>query len=163
MRFDDHFTLQRPSSSVTFQRESVHIYELRDSQVQMKVSVQPDHNTIAENKEGMVWVHPPNNNDKDGNNDDGHKCDEAGDDFPYNFPPVKIEIKNVYHDRSEHISALRLTYTIVALFCMATVSFDVGICFVVKINRERKVSTNCYRLVPNCAPRKSNFFTAPLH
>ena len=40
MTFHNHFTIRRPSSSVTFRGEFVYLYELRSSQVQIKVSDQ---------------------------------------------------------------------------------------------------------------------------
>ena len=36
--FDDHFTLRQPSAGVTFRGESVYVYELNSSQVQLRVS-----------------------------------------------------------------------------------------------------------------------------
>ena len=85
--FDDHFTLRQPSAGVTFRGESVYVYELNSSQVQLRVS-QKD--ACAESK-------------------------DTQDSF-------KIEIRDVPLDRSEQVSLLRLTYTLVAMFCMATVS-----------------------------------------
>lgn len=129
--FHDHFSLRRPSSSLTYRGESIYVVELRSSQVQMKIT-QPK--TIAE-KEGVVLVHHSNNNnDADGKiNNEIIECEDAVDRPSY--APTNIEVKEVYYEKGERISFLRLTYTIVALYCMACVSFFVGVCLVGKKQR----------------------------
>ena len=97
--FEGHFTLRRPTSKVVFQGEPLCIYDLRGSQIQIKIS---------SSSEGGR------------NYDGGEHLNIVDDDCNL---PGKIEIKDVPDGRDSCIIALRLIYVTVALFCMVTVSF----------------------------------------
>lgn len=86
LSFNDHYTLRQPSACVTFQGESIYVYELNSSQLQLKVSEKSPY--------------------------DGE--------FKNNQDSFRIEIRDVQLDRNEQVGLLRLTYTLVAMFCMAT-------------------------------------------
>lgn len=88
LSFNDHYTLRQPSACVTFQGESIYVYELNSSQLQLKVSEKSPYDGESKN----------------------------------NQDSFRIEIRDVQLDRNEQVSLLRLTYTLVAMFCMATVS-----------------------------------------
>lgn len=124
LRITDHFTNRRPSSSLTFEGDFVYLYELRSSQVQIKISNSETDFSEAETTPPLE-AKSKANYDEEGNNVNSMKIQSNtndqesnfGGDDPY-YQPMKVEIRDVLH--TKQLSALRLTYTIVALFCMAS-------------------------------------------
>ena len=135
LNFNDHFTIRRRSSRVTFEGDFVYLYDLRTSQMQIKIS---DPEASHATRTGTTRTEGNTNaNDtgiqRNATRSRTHIGNQANAAVVNDVDPCsdtykltrEVEIKNVPHDRSEQLSVLRLMYTIVAFFCMATVSFVV--------------------------------------
>jgi len=134
VQFDDHFTLSRPSSSVNFGGEAIHIYDLRSSQLQMSVSKRNTKHLFSKMRDTyrnhVAKVHPlerasmhaslyaigKNMQSFHGLHNEANGMRELPEET------LRIQIKDVQYSGSGRRGALRLTYTIVAIFCMASVS-----------------------------------------
>ena len=117
--FNNHFNATRyqPSSRVTFRGEAIYIYEHGASQVQMRISNQQpqprdDNTSVSLSEDEEIEFDTPRKT-KD-----------------LYYPPLKIETKDVQHEL-----AYRWIYTIVALFCMATVSCTIRLLHQAHIQR----------------------------
>lgn len=101
--YRDHFLLHRPTSDVRYRGSSVHVYELRSSQIQLAT-------IAAEATENGMIVRP-----------EGYIGSEHG---PMEHLSLTLEMKEVPSDRASALGLLRATYTLVALFFAGIVSSD---------------------------------------
>jgi hypothetical protein len=107
----DNFLLRQPTSEVRYRGNSVHVYELRSSQIQLVKS-----GKRQEGQEGVLGLQQTNGNTSN-NNDDHAMMDQAS---PEDI--ISLEMKDVGVDRAGALSLLRMTYVIVALFFTGIVS-----------------------------------------
>jgi hypothetical protein len=95
--FNDHFSLQQPTSDVRFRGNAAHVYELRSSQIQL-VAITSKQEDAAESISNETARHQVNA------------------DLESKEHSLTIEMKEVVADQAAALSLLRATYTVVALF-----------------------------------------------
>jgi hypothetical protein len=100
--YRDHFMLHHPTSDVRFRGNSVHVYELRSSQIQLA--------TETRTESGEDELELPEGHGNTSNRKESY--------------PLAIEMKEVPADRASALSLLRATYTLVALFFAGIVSLS---------------------------------------
>ncbi len=114
MLYNDHFNVThlQQSSRVTFRGESIYIYDHGASQLQMRISQkahQRDSYTSGRSEAEEI--------------DEEIDIDVSNISRNSYYPSLQIDTKDVQHDRGP-----RWIYTLVALFCMATVSLVTAQC-----------------------------------
>lgn len=124
VRFSDHFTLRVPTSHVFYKGESVHVYDLRTSQIQ--ISRLPQFCDSAAAVAAAAAATGQNEAEEDAEEqaleamhilDDPEEEDHGGSgDF------VELQLRDISADRACGLSMLRLTYTVMGIFFTGIVS-----------------------------------------